>query len=370
MLLSTVLQSFAASEVAAGERDGEAQTSGAQRRRGSQSLQQAMTFVIIAGAGMLALGSIARAQSPATASGDDPVARAMERIRMTVDARAEAADRALAASKLVKESVEAKKQGKTERAREVLEQAIKMIAENAPAWRSHLIEELLRQVGDERTASDAKSVAAAFPLLPLGHIAKVIPRPTLARYSQYRDTLARILEEEKVPPELLAVALVESGFNPLALSPKGARGIWQFMPATAAAYGLAAGPMNDHRTHPEHSTRAAARYLRDLFQQFGDWKLALAAYNWGETKVQQVIDRTGIRDFDEMARRGLLPLETRKYVPAVLAVWSQMNIVSAGAKAVDLPGRPQAQRRNNIIFARATVRPIGVAAPSAATAKQ
>jgi membrane-bound lytic murein transglycosylase D len=124
---------------------------------------------------------------------------------------------------------------------------------------------------------------------------------------------------------LLAVALVESGFNPLALSPKGARGIWQFMPATAQRYGLTVEPMNDHRTHPERSTRAAARYLRDLYKQFGDWKLALAAYNWGEDKVQRVIDRTGVRDFDEMARRGLLPAETRNYVPAVLAVWAKLS---------------------------------------------
>jgi membrane-bound lytic murein transglycosylase D len=83
--------------------------------------------------------------------------------------------------------------------------------------------------------------------------------------------------------------------------------------------------MNDHRTHPEHSTRAAARYLRDLYRQFDDWKLALAAYNWGEDKVQRVIDRTGVRDFDEMARRGLLPAETRKYVPTVLAVWAKLS---------------------------------------------
>jgi len=150
-------------------------------------------------------------------------------------------------------------------------------------------------------------------------------RPALARYSVYSESLTRILREENLPPELLAVALVESGFNPLALSPKGARGIWQLMPATAQRYGLAVGPMNDHRTHPEHSTRAAARYLRDLYRQFGDWKLALAAYNWGEDKVQRVINRTGVRDFDEMARRGLAPLETRKYVPAVLAVWAQLN---------------------------------------------
>jgi membrane-bound lytic murein transglycosylase D len=146
----------------------------------------------------------------------------------------------------------------------------------------------------------------------------------------YREPLTRILREENLPPELLAVALVESGFNPIALSPKGARGIWQLMPATAQRYGLAVGPMNDHRIHPEHSTRAAARYLRDLYKQFDDWKLTLAAYNWGEDKVQRVIDRTGVRDFDELSLRGLLPAETRNYVPAVLAVWAKLS--GGGAK--------------------------------------
>lgn len=276
------------------------------------------------GAGLLALAPVARAQSP-SAGTDDPVARAMERIQATVNDRAEAADRALAASKLIKEGAEAKQQGNPEQAREALERAEKMIAEDSSAWRSYLIEELLRQAHGERSAGDTGSVAATSLPVRIGPLAKAIPRPALVRYSRYRDTLARILVEERMPPELLAVALIESGFNPLALSPKGARGIWQFMPATAGRYGLPVQPGLDHRTHPEHSTRAAARYLRDLYRQFGDWKLALAAYNAGETRVQRIIDQTGIRDFDEMARRGLLPPETRNYVPAVLTVWSQMK---------------------------------------------
>ncbi len=150
------------------------------------------------------------------------------------------------------------------------------------------------------------------------------PRSALARMNTYRDALARILEEEHVPVGLLGVALVESGFNPFALSPKGARGIWQFMPATAVRYGLTVQPGNDHRTHPERSTRAAARYLRVLYKQFGDWKLALAGYNAGEARVQRIIDRTGVRTFEEMSRLGYLPTETRNYVPAVLAAWSRM----------------------------------------------
>src|SRR5262249_17828022 len=152
-----------------------------------------------------------------------------------------------------------------------------------------------------------------------------------ARYREYRELLGRILIEEKVPVELLAVALVESGFNPLAISPKGARGVWQFLPETAERYGLSVSATDDHRTHPEHSPRAAARNLPALYGLLGDWKLGLAAYNGGENRLQRVIARTGIRDFDRLARRGLLPLETRKYVPAVLALWSQMGSLKEGS---------------------------------------
>jgi soluble lytic murein transglycosylase-like protein len=269
---------------------------------------------------LAALGPTALAQS----GEDDPVKRAMERIESAVGERAIAADRALAASRLVNEGAEARKQGKPQQAAAAFDEAEKMAAGDDSFSRGALIDELLRRVARERAALLEKSVSAdpppAIPGLTGG-----VPRIALARYREYREPLGRILIEEKVPVELLAVALVESGFNPLALSPKGARGIWQFMPETATRYGLTVSATDDHRTHLDHSTRAAARYLRDLYRQFGDWKLALAAYNWGEKKVQRVIERTGIRDFDRMAQRGLLPLETRKYVPAVLAVWSQMG---------------------------------------------
>jgi membrane-bound lytic murein transglycosylase D len=136
----------------------------------------------------------------------------------------------------------------------------------------------------------------------------------------------------------------------MALSPKGARGIWQFMPATAVRYGLMVQPGTDHRTHLERSTRAAARYLRDLYTQFGDWKLALAAYNAGEDRIQRIIDRTGIRDFDAMARRGYLPAETRRYVPAVLAAWARLATTKPLAAA---NARPRAQPRGGAVEALA-----------------
>jgi membrane-bound lytic murein transglycosylase D len=98
------------------------------------------------------------------------------------------------------------------------------------------------------------------------------------------------------------------------------------MPNTARRYGLTVAPGDDHRTHPEHATRAAARYMRDLYQIFGVWELTLAAYNAGEGRVQRAIERAGAHSFNELARRRLLPLETRNYVPAVLAAWSQMSL--------------------------------------------
>jgi soluble lytic murein transglycosylase-like protein len=282
-------------------------------------------FVSFLAAVMVLLSSTARAQSPTTAADDDPVARAMKAIEASVQDRAKAAEAVLAASKFVNESTAARKRGDRDRATEALKEAEKLAAESEGFSRSALIEQLARLVASERAALNPANDQSARQLQSSKRLPVVVPRSVLARLEQYRDSFAQILHEEGVPVGLLGVALVESGFNPMALSPKGARGIWQFMPATARRYGLEIRPGDDHRTHPEHSTRAASRYLRDLYNQFGDWKLALAGYNAGEARVQRIIDRTGIRDFDEMARRGYLPAETRKYVPAVLAVWARLG---------------------------------------------
>jgi len=139
------------------------------------------------------------------------------------------------------------------------------------------------------------------------------------RLAEYRPMIARVFREEGVPEWLLAVGFVESTYNPSALSPKQALGIWQFLPGTGVRYGLQRTAWTDERQHPEKSTRAAAHYLRDLRALFGDWPLALAAYNWGENRVARVIRQTGVRDFWTMAARGLLPQETINYVPSVLA---------------------------------------------------
>jgi len=144
-------------------------------------------------------------------------------------------------------------------------------------------------------------------------------RRAVERISGLRPMVEPILKEEGLPPELLGLMLVESGGNPAALSPQGARGLWQFMPATARRYGLRVSDGSDERLDVERSTRAAARHLRDLHEQFGDWPLALAAYNAGDGAVQKAIRRGKTTDFATLSSLRLLPAETRAYVPAVLA---------------------------------------------------
>jgi soluble lytic murein transglycosylase-like protein len=141
-------------------------------------------------------------------------------------------------------------------------------------------------------------------------------RDAVERVTGLRATLDPILSAEGVPKEVLAVVLVESGGRMSALSPKGARGLWQFMPDTARRYGLAVTADRDERIEVVKSTRAAARYLHDLYQRFGDWQLAFAAYNAGEQAGERAMARTGHVDFSRIDR--VLPEETRNYVPSVL----------------------------------------------------
>lgn len=133
---------------------------------------------------------------------------------------------------------------------------------------------------------------------------------------------------------MAAVVLVESGGQSTALSPKGARGLWQFMPDTARLYGLVVTASLDERLDPYKSTRAAGRYLRDLYTQFGDWALALAAYNAGEDTVQRAVERTSTREFSSIA--GRLPVETQHYVPAVLRAIDMLKGANRGYVATSM----------------------------------
>ena len=145
-----------------------------------------------------------------------------------------------------------------------------------------------------------------------------------ARSGRYHDMIVATLKDEGVPQDLIYLAQAESGFHPLAVSRVGARGIWQFMASRARGYGLSHNMYVDDRQDPEKSTRAAAHHLKDLYNQFGDWYLAMAAYNSGPGTVQAAVKRTGYADFWELYRRNVLPKETRNYVPIILA----MTIVS------------------------------------------
>ena len=149
-------------------------------------------------------------------------------------------------------------------------------------------------------------------------------RPTLehalARSGRYQEMIQRVLKEEGVPQELIYLAQAESGFHPLALSRAGARGMWQFMASRAKGYGLERNWWIDERQDPEKSTRAAAHHLKDLYNEFGDWYLAMAAYNSGPGTVQSAVKRTGYADYWELYKRNVLPKETRNYVPIILAV--------------------------------------------------
>jgi membrane-bound lytic murein transglycosylase D len=141
-----------------------------------------------------------------------------------------------------------------------------------------------------------------------------------ARSGRYHDMIVATLRQEGVPQDLIYLAQAESGFHPLAVSRVGARGIWQFMGSRARGYGLSHNMWVDDRQDPEKSTRAAARHLKDLYNEFGDWYLAMAAYNSGPGTVQAAVKRTGYADFWELYRRNVLPKETRNYVPIILAV--------------------------------------------------
>jgi membrane-bound lytic murein transglycosylase D len=140
------------------------------------------------------------------------------------------------------------------------------------------------------------------------------------RSGRYKEMIRRVLKEEGIPQDLMYLAQAESGFHPLAVSRVGARGMWQFMHYTAPGYGLQHSWWVDDRQDPEKATRAAAKYLKDLYKQFGDWYLAMAAYNSGAGNVQRAVQRTGYADFWELYKRNVLPLETKNYVPIIVAM--------------------------------------------------
>jgi len=181
-----------------------------------------------------------------------------------------------------------------------------------------------------KAEAEIKSTRSDLPLMMTDQVAGFINfysnrgrgvlERALARSGRYDEMIRRVLKQEGVPQDLIYLAQAESGFHPLAVSRVGARGMWQFMGSRAKGYGLQRNFWVDERQDPEKATRAAARHLKDLYTQFGDWYLAMAAYNSGPGRVQSAVKRTGYADFWELYRRNVLPKETRNYVPIILAV--------------------------------------------------
>src|SRR5579862_3123577 len=181
-----------------------------------------------------------------------------------------------------------------------------------------------------KAEADIKNTRSDLPLMMTDQVAGFITyfsnggrgvfERAYARSGRYHDMMLSILKQEGVPQDLIYLAQAESGFHPHAVSRVGARGIWQFMAGRGSGYGLHHNMYVDDRQDPEKSTRAAARHLKDLYNQFGDWYLAMAAYNSGPGTVQAAVKRTGYADFWELYNRNVLPRETKNYVPIILAV--------------------------------------------------
>jgi membrane-bound lytic murein transglycosylase D len=167
-----------------------------------------------------------------------------------------------------------------------------------------------------------------------GHRARFI-QSALEQRDKHYPLLVQIFEDEGVPATMLNLALIESGFRNEARSPVGAVGMWQFMKSTAKLYGLKVGLFVDERKDPILSTIAAARHLRDLYNQYGDWHLVLAAYNAGTGGLDRALSRSGHRNFWQVARSGVLTRQTAEFVPKFIAASLLVNSAMAERNLID-----------------------------------
>lgn len=195
--------------------------------------------------------------------------------------------------------------------------------------RDAMLEDLGGDPTEPVAAPDVAEVTYDIPIVMNSRVKAIIEmfqerrrdwfQEALDRMGYYEPMIQEVLREEGVPQDLIYLAMVESAFKSRALSRAGARGIWQFIRGTGRLYGLGQTFWVDDRFNPEKATRAAARHLKDLYDELGDWYLVMAAYNSGIRRVERAIRRTGSRDFWEHARRRVLPRETRSYVPLIIA---------------------------------------------------
>jgi membrane-bound lytic murein transglycosylase D len=187
------------------------------------------------------------------------------------------------------------------------------------------------------------------------------------RSGRYRPMIQRIFAEEGVPEELIYLAQAESGFLPRALSNKQAVGMWQFIAGTGSNYDLVHTAAFDERFDPEKATRAAAKFLKDLHTRYGDWYLAMAAYNCGPGAVDRAVERTGYADYWELLKRHALPRETAGYVPIIVAMTIMAkNPQDYGLESVDLDAALEydsiqlSASTNLNLVADATMQPLSV----------
>jgi membrane-bound lytic murein transglycosylase D len=141
----------------------------------------------------------------------------------------------------------------------------------------------------------------------------------LTRSAKYKKMIEKVLADEGLPKGLAYLPVIESGYSQTMTSRAGARGMWQFMNETAREYGLRVDWWVDERADPERSTRAAAQFIKDLYRQFNDWPLTLAAYNAGPGRIRRAMSETGATTFWDLCDLGAIPKETRGYVPTFYA---------------------------------------------------
>lgn len=199
-----------------------------------------------------------------------------------------------------------------------------------PSLRSKVSEQI-QATASQLPLEESDAVVGAINFFSTGRGKKILAAG-LERAGRYKPLIERVLADEGLPQELIFVAQAESGFLPRAVSNKQCAGMWQFAKFRGREYGLMQTPATDDRMDPEKATRAAAHHLHDLYAHFGDWYLALAAYNCGPACVDHAIMRTGYADFWTLRRLNVLPKETANYVPVILA----MTIMSKNARDYEL----------------------------------
>lgn len=192
-----------------------------------------------------------------------------------------------------------------------------LIANSSPEFDEAVIIDRLEQIEDPIFELKYNNIVGAYIRSYLYRRSARKAELVTGRAVLYFPTIEALLAKHGMPEQLKYLPVVESALNPHATSPVGAKGLWQFMPGTAADYGLKVNDYVDERRDPNKSTKAAIQYLKKAYEKYGDWALALAAYNGGSGRVSRAIKRGRSKNFWKIRR--YMPRETRNYVPAFIA---------------------------------------------------